>query len=188
MFLDYLQLGFEHILDIEGYDHILFVLTLCAIYSFDDWKKVIKLVTAFTIGHSITLALSVLDIISIPSDIIETLIPVTIILTAIINFISTEDTPTKSKVTYLVTLVFGFIHGMGFSNYLKALLAGIESVTKPLLAFNIGVELGQLIVVCLGLVIAYIFTGYLKLQKTIWVYIISSLAILVSLQLLFEKV
>ena len=141
-FLIYLQLGYQHITDINGYDHILFVIALCAIYKISDWKKILFLVTAFTIGHSITLALAALELIEYSTDLIEFLIPVTIILTCFANFFhqSTESVlnPEKfSRTRYLFAMMFGLIHGMGFSNYLKSLLGKDESIILQLLAFNL---------------------------------------------------
>ena len=143
MFSTYFQLGFEHITDINGYDHMLFLLALCAAYIYTDWKKILVLVTAFTLGHSITLSLAVLNIIPVNSAWIEFLIPVTIVLTAGKNVVLKQE---KSSVaTYLMALAFGLIHGMGFSNYLRSLLG--DELLLPLFSFNIGIEVGQLLVV-----------------------------------------
>ena len=139
----YIKLGFEHISDFAGYDHMLFLVALCAIYRIQQWKSILILVTAFTIGHSVTLLLSSLDILTIPSNIIEFLIPITIFLTAINNVIGSKSFQKNSKMrkNYAMALFFGFIHGMGFSNYFKALLMESSSVALPLLGFNIGIEL-----------------------------------------------
>ena len=136
-FVTFLQLGFEHISDVRGYDHMLFIITLCAVYRPEQWKKVLVLVTAFTIGHSVTLVMSALDIMRIPADIVETLIPVTILLTAIHNVTWHRSTKTTfgrdDKIHYSLALVFGFIHGMGFSNYFRALLGSSGEIVLPLL-------------------------------------------------------
>ena len=120
----YFGLGVDHILDIAGYDHILFVVALCAIYATQDWKKILILVTAFTIGHSITLALSTLNILNFRTDIIEFLIPVTIFITAFSNIVRKQNSmrPGYLNLNYFFGLFFGLIHGLGFSNYLKSLL------------------------------------------------------------------
>lgn len=150
-FLIYLELGFHHILDIEGYDHILFLLTLALPFIISDWRKLAITVTAFTIGHSLTLFLVVADLLTVNSDWVEFLIPVTILLTGLYNLlkISSLFQVTSSnqsiQVLYVGALLFGLIHGMGFSNYLKSLLGSSSEIAKPLLAFNIGVELGQLL-------------------------------------------
>jgi hypothetical protein len=186
MFELYLKLGFDHILDIEAYDHILFVLTLNAVYAIKEWRKVLILVTAFTLGHSLTLALSVLKIVKIPAEIIEILIPITIILTALYNLFLGYKETNKSKVLYIAAAFFGLIHGLGFSNYLNALLGNEESMIVPLLGFNVGVELGQLIVVAAGLLLSYLLLEKLNLKKQYWNYIVSITAIVISIQLLLK--
>jgi hypothetical protein len=186
MFEMYLKLGFDHILDLQAYDHILFVLTLNAVYSVKEWKKVLILVTAFTIGHSLTLALSVLKIVTIPVDLIETLIPITIILTALYNLFYREKESSSSRILYGLALFFGLIHGLGFSNYLNALLGSEESILIPLLGFNIGVEFGQLIVVAIGLLLSYILLEVVGLKAKYWNNFISILAIIVSIYLLVK--
>lgn len=157
MFGSYFQLGFEHITDIHGYDHMLFLLTLCAAYVYTDWKKILVLVTAFTIGHSITLALAVLNIIPVNAVWIEFLIPITIVATAVKNLIAKQEK--SAMATYFMALGFGLIHGMGFSNYLRSLLG--DELVLPLFSFNVGIELGQL------LVVGAIFLGQFALFKTI---------------------
>ncbi len=186
MFELYLKLGLQHILDIKAYDHILFILALNAVYSVREWKKVLVLVTAFTVGHSITLALSVLKIVKINADVIETLIPITIILTALYNIFIGSDSQKKSSILYIAAMFFGLIHGLGFSNYLNALLGNEESILMPLLGFNIGVEVGQLAVVALGFLLSYLFVDLLKINQKYWTYFISSLAIIVSCYLLMK--
>ena len=186
MFTAYLDLGFDHILDFNGYDHILFVIVLCTIYSVREWKNVLILVTAFTIGHSITLAMSSLNIVSFKADVIEFLIPLTILITAIYNVLRKNNEPRRVNVNYLMALFFGFIHGLGFSNYFKALLGREESVLMPLLAFNIGVELGQLIIVFLTMIIGYFFMNILKVKQREWVIFVSGAAAGISYLLLVE--
>ena len=120
----YLKLGFEHISNLNGYDHILFLIVLCAVYRIQQWKKILILVTAFTIGHSITLALVSFDLFNIPSSIIKFLIPATIFITALNNVIGSNlkaESLNMSK-NYFMALFFGLIHGMDFSNYFIALI------------------------------------------------------------------
>ena len=192
MFSNYLELGFDHILDVNGYDHILFVLTLSAVYLIKDWKKILVLVTAFTIGHSITLALAALDIIAIPANIIEVLIPITIILTAMYNILlgskPSTDSSKVSPLLYSIPLIFGLIHGLGFSYFFKALLSKDESILTPLLPFNLGVELWQIIVVLVGLLLSYIFVNILKIKQTHWNYFISIAAIIISIVLIIDRI
>jgi hypothetical protein len=173
----YFGLGKDHILDyVNGYDHILFVLALCAVYLARDWKKILILVTAFTIGHSITLALATLEIISVKTELIEFLIPLTIFTTAVSNLFKKEESLGKKsiQINYVFALFFGLIHGLGFSNYLRALLGKSHSILSPLLAFNLGLEFGQIIVVTLFLIFSYILVDWLNVQRRDWKMILSS--------------
>lgn len=187
-FQAYLTLGFEHITDPNGYDHILFVVALCAIYAFKDWKKVLILVTAFTVGHSITLALATLKIVSYRSDIIELLIPITIFITAVSNYNEPEKGEPKSpKLRYLLAIMFGLIHGLGFSNYLRSLLGDQESIVMPLFAFNIGLELGQLIIVAVALAVASIFVEVARLKRITWNHLLSGIVAGMALSLILNN-
>lgn len=191
LFQTYLELGFKHISDITAYDHILFIVALCAIYKLSEWKKVAILVTAFTIGHSITLALAALDVISFSKKVIELLIPVTIILTCLYNIFMTKsdesDTVFNKKISinYGFAMFFGLIHGMGFSNFLKAtLMPGEESqLVKQLFAFNIGIELGQLMIVAIILVVSFIAFNLLKIKQSYWNIGLSTIVGLMSVNL-----
>jgi hypothetical protein len=185
----YFILGLEHILDVNGYDHILFVLALCATYQLKEWKKVVLLVTAFTVGHSLTLALAALNIISFNPTIIEILIPVTIILTGLSNILWKEKNSAKlTKIKYTITFLFGLIHGLGFSNYFRALLSKAADIIKPLFLFNAGVEAGQLIIVAAAVLLSYVFINKLKVNVKYWNYILSGIAIIVALKLLLERI
>lgn len=187
-FQAYLTLGFDHITDPNGYDHILFVVALCAIYSFRDWKKVLVLVTAFTLGHSVTLALSTLKIITYRSDVIELLIPITILITALSNFSENNKVDSKSpKLRYLLAASFGLIHGMGFSNYLRSLLGEQESIVMPLFSFNLGLELGQLVIVAIALAIASVFTEIIKVKRLTWNHLISGIVAGMALSLILTN-
>lgn len=184
----YFELGLEHILDPRGYDHIMFVIALCAIYIPRDWVKVLILVTAFTIGHSITLALATLQIISVDSELIEFLIPLTIFITALSNLFINTDRIRRSKIqtNYILALFFGFIHGMGFSNYLRSLMGTDESIVTQLLAFNIGLEVGQIIIVGGFMVISFILLDIFNVNRKDWKLIISSAVIGISLTMIME--
>jgi hypothetical protein len=192
-FQAYLQLGFEHIADPNGYDHILFVVALCAIYTLRDWKKVLILVTAFTLGHSLTLALATLQIISFRSDVIEFLIPVTILITAVINMFhripkTTLITEEKSSpLRYPLALGFGLIHGLGFSSYLRALLGDEGGIFQPLLAFNVGLELGQLLIVLIVLVLAFCVVELARVPKRTWNFVLSGIIAGMALSLLLNN-
>lgn len=188
MFTTYLELGYDHILDLDAYDHILFVITLCAIYAASHWKRVLILVTAFTLGHSVTLALSTLNILTINPTLVEVLIPVTIILTAIYNVTTVKKNLYNMTWHYALAAFFGLIHGLGFSNYLKAILGREESIFVPLLSFNLGVEVGQIVIVLITIAVAHLFMDFLKLKQKYWTIIISLISILVSSFLLYNVV
>jgi len=192
-FLAYLQLGFDHITDSNGYDHILFIMALCTIYTLIDWKKVLVLVTAFTVGHSVTLALATMGLVSIRPDVIELLIPITILFTAFLNLFhktpknnfGTNETGYTSR--YPLALIFGFIHGLGFSNYLRALLGKEADILSPLLGFNIGLELGQLIIVFIFLLFAFILTELFRVSKVNWNLILSGIIIGMAFSLILNN-
>ena len=187
-FQAYLTLGFDHITDPNGYDHILFVVALCAIYAFRDWKKVLVLVTAFTLGHSVTLALSTLKIITYSSDVIELLIPITILITALSNFSENSlGEPKSPKLRYILAASFGLIHGMGFSNYLRSLLGEQESIVMPLFSFNLGLELGQLVIVAIALAIASFFVEVLKIKRLTWNHLISGMVAGMAISLILSN-
>ena len=186
----YFGLGREHILDLNGYDHILFVLALCALYSIHDWKKILILVTAFTIGHSITLALATLEIVNVDSALIEFLIPLTIFITSAANLFRSEQAISKTKVqmNYLFALFFGLIHGLGFSNFLRSLLGKDHSIISQLLAFNLGLELGQIIVVTLFLALSFILVDLIKVSRRDLKLVLSSAIAGIALVLLEDRV
>lgn len=186
----FLQMGFEHIADIRGYDHILFILALCGVYLLYQWKHVLILVTAFTIGHSVTLALATLKILIIPSSIIEFLIPVTIVLTALLNIFrrSVQFSKRMHAIKYATAMFFGLIHGLGFSNYLRSMLGQEQSIAKPLLAFNLGLELGQIAVVLVILLVAQLVVGLLKAPQREWNLVISGSAFGIATILMLERI
>ncbi len=187
----YLRLGFAHITDLNGYDHILFVVALCTIYQLPDWKRILVLVTAFTLGHSITLAMATLQVFSYSAAVIEFLIPITILVTSISNFSqkSTHNQVTTSPSRYLrygLALGFGLIHGLGFSNYLRSLLGQEGSIVQPLLAFNIGLEFGQLCIVGVFLVLSYVFTRIFHVSRRDWMLVLSAAVAGISLTLIHK--
>ncbi|UXP34030.1 HupE/UreJ family protein [Reichenbachiella agarivorans] len=184
----YFGLGREHIMDVTAYDHILFVIALCTIYQLSEWKKVLILVTAFTIGHSLTLALVILDWISVDSSLVEFLIPVTILVTALGNMIkrNKDFRNTSSRTNYFFALFFGLIHGLGFSNYLKALLGRDTDIIGQLFAFNVGLEVGQILIVLVFLGIAWLLTMILNVTRKDWILAISSAVAGIAITLMIE--
>ena len=185
-------LGVEHILDPRGYDHILFVLALCVVYSYREWRQVAWLVTAFTLGHSLTLALATFRILNVPSNVIEFLIPITILLTCFINFthqpaVSAPAHPQKTTQRYILAACFGLIHGLGFSNFLRSILPRDVTIWKPLLAFNLGLEIGQLVIVATALLIGYLVMESLKVPRREWILVMSGIIAGVSLTIIQDK-
>jgi len=184
----YFQLGVEHILDTRGYDHMLFIIALCAVYQVKEWRKVLILVTAFTIGHSLTLVLSTLKIITVDSRIVEFLIPITIFVTAASNILKKEDLANrKVQINYFFALFFGLIHGLGFSNYLRSLLGGGSTIVVQLFAFNVGIEVGQITIVALFMITSFIVNGIFNITRRDWIMVISSAIAGISLILIFQN-
>ena len=186
-FIFYLKLGWEHIISLDALDHQLFVLVLVAVYSFSDWKKILVMVTAFTIGHSITLALSTLDIIRISSDWVEFLIPLTIVITAFDNIIFKGNQSKLMRINYFLALFFGLIHGMGFANTARMMLAKEQNLFMPLLGFNIGLELGQIVVVIAFLILLFVVIKIFRVHKKDWIMFISSGVFALALKMTLER-
>lgn len=184
--------GFQHILDWNGYDHILYVIALCMLFSVKEWTKLLILVTAFTIGHSLTLAMSVLDVLKVKQVFIELLIPLTIMSTCIVNIvyrkkIEASQNRINYNLNYVLALIFGFIHGMGFSYLLKSILGKEESVVFSLLSFNLGLEFGQIIIVISMLLVSVFLARFTKIKKADVILVISSAVLLVSTFLFIQR-
>lgn len=173
--------GIQHILNWNGYDHILYVMALCVLFYINEWKKLLYLITAFTIGHSLTLAVSALNIINIKQNYIEVLIPLTIITTCLVNIKSRRFETTQQGIrsinyrfNYTLALIFGFVHGMGFSYVLKSMLGREENIVFPLLSFNLGLEIGQLLIVALMLLVSFFLVRFTRIKKSDYICFISS--------------
>ncbi len=176
----FLRLGIEHISDLNGYDHMLFVTALCAVYQLRQWKHLLWLVTAFTVGHSVTLALATLDLIAINAGLVEFLIPVTIFIASLMNIlleVRGARTPAAEQrseyAKYGLALGFGLIHGMGFSNFLRAMLGGEESIVLPLLAFNVGLEIGQILILAVVLLVSMVMVRVVGMAQRDWSLVLS---------------
>lgn len=187
-FSTYLQLGFEHISDVNAYDHIVFIIALTAVYRLKELKKIFWLVTSFTLGHSVSLALATLKIVIVNSAVIEFLIPVTILITAILNVSRSQETTLEKrlKLSYVLASFFGIIHGMGFSNYLQALLGTESNILLPLLSFNLGLEIGQLMIVSFILMALVIGERILKIKHREWALFLSGAAAGIAIILINE--
>jgi len=185
----YFRMGIAHIADLRGYDHILFIIILCAVYSIRDWKRIIILVTAFTIGHSLTLVLATINLIQVNRDLIEFLIPLTIFLTALANVISRKERVSRTMhyLKYGAALFFGLIHGLGFSSYLTSLLGKEQNIAMPLFSFNLGIEVGQLLIVMLILLATFLVVDLLKFRKREWNVMLAGAGLGISLVLMIER-
>jgi HupE / UreJ protein len=184
----YFGLGWEHIMNWKALDHLLFITALAIIYLLKDWKQVLILVTAFTIGHSLTLALSVLDIIRFSSRWVEFLIPCTIIVTAVSNLFQKKFTPKSIRINYFLALFFGLIHGMGFANYIRFMLAKDQSLGWGLFGFNVGLEAGQIIVVTIVLLLAWAIVTLFRVNRRNWVLFISAGIFSLALKMALERI
>lgn len=186
----YFQIGLKHVLDINAYDHVLFLIALTVPYLFKDWKKIFLLVSIFTIGHTLALILSVYGIITIKVNIVEFLIPITILVTALYHLFTAGKTSKDSGVNlvFFITLFFGIIHGLGFSNYFKTILGGsATSKLLPLGEFALGIEAAQLVVVFVVLVISYIVQTVFRFSKRDWALVMSAFIIGVVIPMIIES-
>lgn len=195
LFQTYLQLGFHHILNLQAYDHIVFLLALCAPYVLSDWRRVVALVTSFTIGHSFTLALATMGVVQYSAALIEALIPVTILLTCVANMVQAgragrsearrlSPEPVILALPNLLAVVFGLIHGLGFSSYLRELLGQQSRPILELFAFNLGVELGQLLIVSFILLLGFLLLRGARVARRDWLLVVSGAAAGIAVVLL----
>ena len=183
----YFDLGWHHIISWDALDHILFVIALSAIYLMGNWKQVLVLVTAFTIGHSLTLALSVFDVIRVNSKWVEFLIPCTIIATALFNFFQKDFQPRSLRLNYFFALFFGLVHGLGFANAIRFMMAKDQSIGWSLFGFNIGLEAGQIVVVLGILLTSYVVVNRIKLNRKWWVWALSAVAFCIASKMAWER-
>lgn len=184
----YFSIGWHHIISWSALDHLLFIAALSAIYVLKDWKQVLILVTAFTIGHSLTLVLSIFDIIRFSSKWVEFLIPCTIVVTAFTNLFQKKFTPRSIRINYFLALSFGLIHGMGFANALRMMLAKDQSFGWDLLGFNLGLEAGQIVVVISLLIVGAMILHVFKVNRREWVIFLSAVTFGLSLQMAMQRI
>lgn len=186
----YFKIGLNHVLDINGYDHVLFLIALTVPYAFKDWKRVLLLVTIFTIGHTIALMLSVFNIITVQANIVEFLIPITILITAFFNLFTAGKSSKQESLTFVasITLFFGIIHGLGFSNYFKEILPGKPNDKLfPLLEFALGIEAAQIVVVLVVLILSFIVQTLFRFSKRDFTLTMSAFVIGVVIPLIIES-
>jgi hypothetical protein len=196
-FSTYLQLGLRHITDIRGYDHILFVTALTVAYRPADWRRLLLLVTAFTLGHSITLALATLNLVRVPSASVEAAIAATIVVASLMAIVAAVGAPSGDGVSvsqrgqrlrYAMAAGFGLVHGLGFSTFLRSLLGGEESLVLPLFSFNLGLEVGQLSIVAGVLLLGLLAERVLRLARRDWVLIVSGGIIAMGIVMLVDRI
>jgi hypothetical protein len=186
-FMFFLRMGWDHIISFSAMDHILFIMALAVVYTISAWKKVLILVTAFTIGHAITLVLSVLNIIRFSDAWVEFLIPCTILVTATVNLFQKDFSRKSLRINYFLALFFGLIHGMGYANAIRFSLAKGQGFGISLFSFNLGLEIGQIFVVLLLLLLTFFITKIPWISRRNWVIAISALVFVVSLQMAVER-
>ncbi|MFK8060533.1 MAG: HupE/UreJ family protein [Polaribacter sp.] len=188
-FILYFKMGLNHVLDFSAYDHILFLIVLAVVFSFNQWKKVLWLVTLFTIGHSITLALSAYGILKVNMKLIEFLIPVTIFITGVFNVFTAKKSSTgKQNINLIFAVFFGFIHGLGFSNYFRMMVGKEDDKLFPLLEFALGIEAAQIIIVLGILIIGTLLQNFFKVTRRDWVLVCSSIVIGFAIQMMLDRV
>lgn len=184
----YFDIGWFHIMSWEALDHLLFVLVLTAGYLLNDWKKVLVLITVFTIGHALTLVLSIVDVVRFSSEVVEFLIPCTIFITAVLNLTRKAYNPRSLKRNYFLAFFFGLIHGMGFANTIRFLMAKDDSIALNLLGFNLGLEAGQIVVVAGVLILSYVVVNVAGLKRNWWVGGLSVFALLFASKMIWERI
>ena len=188
----YLRLGVTHIANFTAMDHMVFLLAMTVAYTWKDWKRVLWLVTAFTVGHSLTLLLATLELVHVNDRLVEILIAVTIALAALVNIFRRTDTLTfppakgaeRDWLKYVLVFFFGLIHGLGFSNFLRSLLGAEESLLAPLLSFNIGLEIGQILIVAVLLSLGTLIVRFLGSRTRDWVLVGSGMALGIALEMI----
>ena len=184
----YFKLGWNHIIAWDALDHLLFVLALSAVYLIDDCKKVLILVTAFTVGHSLTLILCILDIVRLNDKLVEFLIPCTILVTAGLNLLQQEFGSKSLQRNYFLAFFFGLIHGLGFANYIRFMMSKNDSIGIDLLGFNLGLEAGQIVVVAVILLISFLLVNIARVKRKWWVWATSIFAIVLAVKMIWERV
>ena len=171
------KLGWHHIISVDAFDHLFFIMALTSVYLLKDIKQVLFLVTAFTIGHAISLSLSILNLVKINSSLVEFLIPLSIIITAEIQFVKSLHHKAPFRFKYVFALLFGLLHGLGFANTIRMIMAESQHIAVPLLSFNIGLEIGQICFVFILLLLAHFFIQIIGLPQKWWIRILNTIAL-----------
>lgn len=187
-FLFYTELGLDHVLDVNAYDHILFLLALVIPFTFKNWVKVLWLATVFTVTHCLSLGLSAFGIVTVDVSLIEFLIPVTILLTALYNILKLRTSIEEKSMAWhmIATAFFGLVHGFGFSNYFKMLVAELDEKVSPLIGFALGIEISQVVIVLIVLLLTFVFQSVFKVKRALFVMVASIIVILITIPLLYD--
>ncbi len=177
--LFFLKQGFFHIFDWKSYDHILFLVVLTVVYTFNDWKKTLWLITLFTIGHTISLILAVYGVVRINKQIVEFLIPLTILITALFNIFTAGKSKKNNfiNLNLFLSLFFGMIHGLGFSSFFKMIVSKSDTKLLALFEFALGIETAQLLIVFIILILGFIIQTVFRFSKRDWILVTSSIVI-----------
>lgn len=186
----FFEKGLRHILNIYAYDHILFLIALTVPYAFKDWMRLLLLVSTFTLGHTIALLLSVYGVVFIKGNLVEVIIPITILIVALFHLFTAGKSSKKESISVVlfVTLFFGIIHGLGFANYFKTIMTSTsQSKIISLLEFGLGIEASQIVVVFVVLILSYIVQTVFRFSKRDWTLVMSSFVIGVVLPLIIQS-
>ncbi len=181
--------GINHVLDINGYDHVLFLILLSIPYLFNNWKRVLLLVSLFTLGHTLSLVLAAYSIVSINGNLVEFLIPITILVAALYNVLNPKQALKNQKINVLLlsALCFGLIHGLGFAREFSILVDGSDNTLLVLIAFALGIELSQVIIVFAVLFLSFLGQTLFRFNRRDWVMVISSIVIGLVIPIIIES-
>ncbi|MCC1484371.1 HupE/UreJ family protein [Winogradskyella immobilis] len=181
--------GINHVLDINGYDHVLFLMVLAVPYLFKNWKRVLLLVSLFTIGHTLSLVLAAYDVVSVNGKLVEFLIPITILVAAIYNVFTAGKHDKNKKVGLLLfaALFFGLVHGLGFAREFTMVFGGADNKLVSLLEFALGIEIAQIIIVFVVLFFGFLFQTIFRFSQRDWVMVLSSVVVGLVIPILIEN-
>ena len=183
------QYGINHVLDFNGYDHVLFLMALTVPYTFRDWKRILILVSTFTLGHTLSLVLAAYDIVSINGNLVEFLIPITILIVSLYNIFTAGKKSKEQKigVLFLTTLFFGLIHGLGFAREFKMFIGKAESKVMPLIEFALGIEIAQVIIVFVVLFLGFFTQTIFRFSRRDWIMVLSAIVVGLVIPMLIES-
>ncbi|GGH45095.1 hypothetical protein GCM10011364_18290 [Mangrovimonas yunxiaonensis] len=181
--------GINHVLDINGYDHVLFLIVLTVPYLFKDWKRVLLLVTTFTVGHTLSLILAAYSVVRVNGQLVEFLIPISILIVALFNVFTAGKGAQKERVgvLFFTTLFFGLVHGLGFAREFRMLVGGSDNKLLTLVEFALGIEIAQIIIVFVVLILGYIMQTIFRFSKRDWIMVISAIVVGLVIPMILES-